>query len=303
MRGAFCLNPHQLPFVPSSAAKRRVSRGCAASPSRHPERSEGIQCQPLKPRERALARVPDPPDALAKFFACGELLLATAPKVTKRAAPESAPSHRKRRSAMRGSPALLGRGGLHPQAIPGLWMKASASCLARVCARLIHLRPCGARRRQTGRKNVKSEQHLVIPAKANPGGFRLLRYPPFANPLPKLGERGRGKRDAFDVAVLLTFLPVWLRRAPQARGDMGSRLFGARRGRTPKRFQTGQGRPVCKPPREREAQGTPHRAMRGVASGAALLWLLSCRCRQESDPPVGGNPHLNQQANGQRASA
>src|SRR5882757_630772 len=40
---------------------------------------------------------------------------------------------------MRGSPALLGRGGVHRQAIPGLTMDASASCLARVCARLFHL--------------------------------------------------------------------------------------------------------------------------------------------------------------------
>src|SRR5882757_2279550 len=38
-----------------------------------------------------------------------------------------------------GSPALLGQGGVFRQAIPGLSENASASCLARVCARLFHL--------------------------------------------------------------------------------------------------------------------------------------------------------------------
>ncbi|MDB5974099.1 MAG: hypothetical protein JWR07_859, partial [Nevskia sp.] len=38
-----------------------------------------------------------------------------------------------------GSPALLARGGVFRQAIPGLSENASASCLARVCARLFHL--------------------------------------------------------------------------------------------------------------------------------------------------------------------
>jgi hypothetical protein len=45
--------------------------GCA-------ERSEAHQSRPFSDSEtaqRALARVPDPPDALAKFFAFGELLL------------------------------------------------------------------------------------------------------------------------------------------------------------------------------------------------------------------------------------
>src|SRR5882757_101428 len=38
-----------------------------------------------------------------------------------------------------GSPALLGQGGVFRQAIPGLSENASASCLARVYARLFHL--------------------------------------------------------------------------------------------------------------------------------------------------------------------
>ena len=64
----------------------------------HPERSEGSGLTlSSETAQRALARVPDPPDAWTKFFAYGELLLATAPKVTKRAAPESAPSHREKK--------------------------------------------------------------------------------------------------------------------------------------------------------------------------------------------------------------
>ena len=62
----------------------------------------------------------------------------------------SAPSHRKRTSAMRGFPALLARGGFHPQAIHGLWVKSSASCLApRLRAGLVAA-DCDARRSQTG---------------------------------------------------------------------------------------------------------------------------------------------------------
>ena len=74
------------------------------------------------------------------------------------AAPESAPSHRKRRSAMRGSPALLARGGFHPQAIHGLWVKSSASCLApRLRAGLVAA-GCDARRSQTGVSTAKQHQ-------------------------------------------------------------------------------------------------------------------------------------------------
>ena len=128
MRGAFLPDQHQTPFVPSARPGGRIEGPAPTFLPCHPERSEGSGLTPSsETAQRALARVPDPPDAWTKFFAYGELLLATAPKVTQRAAPESAPSHRKRRSAMRGYPALLGRGGRFRQAIPGLSETASAS--------------------------------------------------------------------------------------------------------------------------------------------------------------------------------
>src|SRR5882757_7045139 len=53
-----------------------------------------------------------------------------------------------------GAPALLGQGGVFRQAIPGLSENASASCLARVYARLFHLGlRCSA---QPDGENVKS---------------------------------------------------------------------------------------------------------------------------------------------------
>jgi len=74
-----------LPFVILSAAKD------LASPSH------------LKPRGVRWRACLDPPDALTKFFACGELLLATAPKVTKKAAPDVCAS-RPRRGFQTGHP-------------------------------------------------------------------------------------------------------------------------------------------------------------------------------------------------------
>ncbi|WP_157572490.1 hypothetical protein [Nevskia soli] len=77
------------------------------------------------------------------------------------------------------SPALLGQGGVFVQAILGLYKNASASCLARVCARLFHLvLRCSAQPHGEGtskaQNNVKSrnvalERALslfVIPAQA-----------------------------------------------------------------------------------------------------------------------------------------
>jgi len=72
--------------------------------------------------------------------------------------PMSAPNHR---CAMIRSPALLARGGFHPQAIHGLWVKSSASCLDPRLRAGLFAADSDARRSQTG-KNVKSGE-----AKAN----------------------------------------------------------------------------------------------------------------------------------------
>ena len=127
MRGAFYMHNTQRRSsrVPALAGVSRDQR--QPLPLVILSAAKNLAPPPLKPRCVRWRACLDPPDALAKFFASGELLLATAPKVTKRAAPESAPSHRQRRSAMRGSPALLGRGGVFRQAIPGLSKNASAS--------------------------------------------------------------------------------------------------------------------------------------------------------------------------------
>ena len=89
-----------------------------------------------------------------RFRLDGGLLSCQQPQESnqRRAAPESAPSNQK---AIGRSPALLARGGFHPQAIHGLWVKSSASCLApRLRAGLIAA-DSDARRSQTGR-NVNS---------------------------------------------------------------------------------------------------------------------------------------------------
>jgi hypothetical protein len=80
----------------------------------------------------------------------------------KKCDPMSAPS--KHLSVFTRSPALLGQGGVFRQAIPGLSENASASCLARVCARLFHLglrcsaQPDGEVSQKHGRSqsNIKS---------------------------------------------------------------------------------------------------------------------------------------------------
>jgi len=53
------------------------------------------------------------------------------------------------------TPALLARGGFHPQAIHGLWVKSSASCLAPRLRAGLFAADSDARRSQTGR-NIKS---------------------------------------------------------------------------------------------------------------------------------------------------
>ena len=137
--GRFLHHEHQTPFVPSARPRGRIEGPCATLSIVILSAAKDLASQPVgrvkrsgpdtapKLQRMRLRACQILLNALTKFFAYGELLLATAPKVTKRAAPESAPSHRKRRTAMRGSPALLGRGGVHRQAIPGLTMDASAS--------------------------------------------------------------------------------------------------------------------------------------------------------------------------------
>jgi len=104
--------------------------------------------------------------------------------------PESAPVHRKRRSAMDRCPALLARGGVRRQAIPGLSADASASLPrpARTHARASIATSCDARRRQRG-VNIKS----TATSKAS----RL----PVSSPLPARGERARVRGDAPTIAA------------------------------------------------------------------------------------------------------
>ena len=59
---------------------------------------------------------------------------------------------------MRGSPALLARGGFHPQAIPGLWVKSSASCLAPRLRAGLFAADSDARRSQTGGTSTAAKQ-------------------------------------------------------------------------------------------------------------------------------------------------
>ena len=80
------------------------------------------------------------------------------------------------RGAIVGSPALLARGGFHPQAIHGLWVKSSASCLAPRLRAGLFAADSDARRSQTGRY-VNSGK---AKAKGREGrnALRLLRLTP-----------------------------------------------------------------------------------------------------------------------------
>src|SRR5882757_2152611 len=97
---------------------------------------------------------------------------------------------------MRGSPALLGRGGVHRQAIRGLTMDASASCLARVCARLFHLRlrcsaqPDGEESQKPTPQQKRHFSTIVIPAKARIQGPK--RCTPLPTPHPPTTTSGAG---------------------------------------------------------------------------------------------------------------
>jgi hypothetical protein len=69
------MTTHRISVRPE-CPRQRVYRGTSATLSPcHSERSEESGRTPSETVQRALARVLDPPDALAKFFACGELLL------------------------------------------------------------------------------------------------------------------------------------------------------------------------------------------------------------------------------------
>ena len=84
-----------------------------------------------------------------------------------RTVPELAPLHRKSRSAMDRCPALLACGGLFIQAIPGLYEKASASCLARREHTRRLLPPQAAMLgANNGRDNQKPKQQHTTTSKA-----------------------------------------------------------------------------------------------------------------------------------------
>ncbi len=97
------------------------------------------------------------------------------------AAPKSAPNHQK---AMIRYPALLARGGFHPQAIHGLWMKSAASmpCPARTHApaptpraAMLGAARRGERQRRRS-KTAKSATLLVLQSLSLPSSNALLRY-------------------------------------------------------------------------------------------------------------------------------
>ena len=127
--------------------------------------------------------MPDPPDALAKFFAYGELLLATAPKVTKRAAPDSAPSHRKKKKRDERVPCASRPRWAFCTGHPWPVQKRFGIPASPASARGFSTSACDARRSQTGR-NVKSGEakaksrqrrdSLATPARDRPITLRPL---------------------------------------------------------------------------------------------------------------------------------
>ena len=158
----FYPNNTELPFVPSARPGGRIEGLAPASRPCHPERSEVSDLTRSETARRALARMLDPPDALAKFFAFGELLLATAPKVTKRAAPGvcAGPSQKKKRDGpvpcapqpergpSTGHPwPDDGRFGILPRPAPNRRGPTS-------------LRLCGARRKQRGERQKPKQSNI-----------------------------------------------------------------------------------------------------------------------------------------------
>ena len=191
-------------------------------------------------------------------------------------------------------PALRSRSGVHRQAIPGLTLDASASCLAPRQQARAHIAPALRCSAQTtgGTSEAQSkahQQHLVIPAKAGIQGSKLhtpLPTPP-PSPLPQ-GEGGlkAGSGDvfdfAFDVAVAVSFdVPPSGCAEHRSLRRTGPRV-DAGRGRMPKISPTGHGWPVGETRRGREAQGTESSPSDDSAQTPGRRFLVtSCRCRQE----------------------
>ena len=94
----------------------------------------------------------------------------------------------KSRSAIRGCPALLARGGVHRQAIPGLTMDASASMprSARTDARAHAATNCDARRRQRG---GESKAKATATAQSN------IKSPPLPSSSYRRKPVSRGRSD------------------------------------------------------------------------------------------------------------
>ena len=213
-RGAFHLTQHQSPFAPSAREAgvlfrmSRVNREAicieggakhGTIPHRHsraggnpvlffpchPERSEGSGLATLKPwRTRLRAPIGTRAESLGSAPQGRVSFLCLAKEKIRK---ERRPDVRAHQSPMLidGSPALLGQGGRFRQAIPGLSENASASCLARVCARLFHLGlRCSAQ--PDGKVRQKPNQKL-----------RQKRRAPLAfSPLSPCGRGlGRGVRS------------------------------------------------------------------------------------------------------------
>ena len=264
MRGAFYLNLLRTPFAPSARAAG-VSRGQHRSPpfvilsaaknlASHPLKLCSLRlraCQILLTPGRSFS------PAASYFFPTAERSnQETPPRCLRRSIAD----------AIDRCPALLGRGGVHRQAIPGLTMDASASLPRPRLRAAIPPRPArlgAARRGGTSEAESKANQkHLVIPAKAGiqDPKPRTPLPAPHPNPLPRSGERGlnAGGSDAFDLAlaVLWTFPPFGSaeHRSPRRHGP--ARLFARGEAGMPKLSPTGHGWPVGETRRGREAQGT-----------------------------------------------
>src|SRR5581483_5683762 len=209
----------------------------------------------------------------------GHFLVNSDKKVTKEAPPRRRrPLIAKSRSAIRGSPALLARGGVRRQAIPGLSADASASLPrpARTHAPAHAATSCGARRRQRGGTSTATAQvgtaarfrllwsvlqtpqyhksigelHIGQSVRRNEILKFILHFSSWRQPMY---SAFRGFAWAFDLAF---DVPSPLSAPSTAKPErQGLAPVGARRGRMPKRPQTGQGWPVCGPRSGCGAQG------------------------------------------------
>ncbi len=205
VRGAFYLNLLRTPFAPSARAA-----GVLFRMSRVALRSNAYRgrCYALT-RSHRHSRAGENPVLASYVFGHGSAVALKLPRTRLRAGrillttersfspPASYFSWRKKSNqkniprclrraianAIARSPALLGRGGVHRQAIPGLTMDASASCLARVCARLIHLvLRCSAQPDGEERQRQHQKQGTALPPSSFPrkresrGPSAALRY-------------------------------------------------------------------------------------------------------------------------------